>query len=78
MSPASDLSRRDFLNATATIGGGLIVALTLPGATGASNSAVAAAAKPGAPAKGTNSEAKPTRGPKVKPIPKAMPIRAMP
>jgi len=41
--PASDLSRRDFLNATATVGGGLIVALTLPGAIGASNSAVAAA-----------------------------------
>jgi isoquinoline 1-oxidoreductase beta subunit len=41
--PATDLSRRDFLNATATVGGGLIVALTLPGATGASNSAVAAA-----------------------------------
>jgi isoquinoline 1-oxidoreductase subunit beta len=43
--PATDLSRRDFLNATATVGGGLIVALTLPGATGASNSAVAAAAR---------------------------------
>jgi isoquinoline 1-oxidoreductase subunit beta len=42
--PASDLSRRDFLNATATVGGGLIVALALPGATGAS-SAVAAAAR---------------------------------
>src|ERR1700730_6428373 len=49
VSPASDLSRRDFLNAAATVGGGLIVALTLPGATGASNSAVAAAAR-GAPA----------------------------
>src|SRR5260370_34003335 len=43
--PVSDLSRRDFLNATATVGGGLIVALTLPGATGTSNSAVAAAAR---------------------------------
>ncbi|HEY4444479.1 MAG TPA: molybdopterin cofactor-binding domain-containing protein, partial [Steroidobacteraceae bacterium] len=45
MRPSTDLSRRDFLNATATVGGGLIVALTLPGATGASNSAVAAAAR---------------------------------
>jgi isoquinoline 1-oxidoreductase beta subunit len=43
--PASDLSRRDFLNATAAVGGGLIVALTLPGAAGASNAAVAAAAR---------------------------------
>jgi isoquinoline 1-oxidoreductase beta subunit len=43
--PASDLSRRDFLSATAAVGGGLIVALTLPGATGASNAAVAAAAR---------------------------------
>jgi isoquinoline 1-oxidoreductase beta subunit len=42
--PVADLSRRDFLNATATLGGGLIVALTLPGTTGKSNSAVAAAA----------------------------------
>ena len=45
MKPAFDLSRRDFLNATATVGGGLIVALTLPGATGTSNSAVAAPAR---------------------------------
>jgi isoquinoline 1-oxidoreductase beta subunit len=41
--PAADLSRRDFLNATATVGGGLILALTLPGAAGKSNSAAAAA-----------------------------------
>jgi isoquinoline 1-oxidoreductase beta subunit len=45
--PAADLSRRDFLNATATVGGGLILALTLPGAAGKSNSAAAAAAAPG-------------------------------
>jgi isoquinoline 1-oxidoreductase beta subunit len=29
-----ELSRRDFLNATATVGGGLIIALTLPGSAG--------------------------------------------
>jgi isoquinoline 1-oxidoreductase beta subunit len=29
--PGSELSRRDFLNATATVGGGLIIALSLPG-----------------------------------------------
>jgi isoquinoline 1-oxidoreductase subunit beta len=40
---ASDLSRRDFLNATATVGGGLILALTLPGPGSKSNSAAAAA-----------------------------------
>ena len=44
MSPVSDPSRRDFLNATATVGGGLILALTLPGTTGKSRSAAAAAA----------------------------------
>jgi isoquinoline 1-oxidoreductase beta subunit len=38
-----ELSRRDFLNATATVGGGLILALTLPGPAGKSNSARAAA-----------------------------------
>src|ERR1700682_3026938 len=43
--PVSDPSRREFLNAAATVGGGLIVALTLPRATGASNAAVAAAAR---------------------------------
>ena len=32
--PVSELSRRDFLNATATVGGGLIIALTLPGCGG--------------------------------------------
>jgi isoquinoline 1-oxidoreductase beta subunit len=42
--PDSELSRRDFLNATATVGGGLIIALTLPGAAGTSNSALAAGA----------------------------------
>jgi isoquinoline 1-oxidoreductase subunit beta len=44
VSPVSDPSRRDFLNATATVGGGLILALTLPGTTGKSNSAAAAPA----------------------------------
>ncbi len=55
MKPASDLSRRDFLNATATVGGGLILALTLPGRSGQASSkaaahaaAVSAAAVPGA------------------------------
>jgi isoquinoline 1-oxidoreductase beta subunit len=40
--PASELSRRDFLNATATVGGGLILALTLPGRAGPANSKSAA------------------------------------
>jgi isoquinoline 1-oxidoreductase subunit beta len=40
--PASELSRRDFLNATATVGGGLILALTLPGRPGRANSKSAA------------------------------------
>jgi isoquinoline 1-oxidoreductase beta subunit len=44
MRPVSDLSRRDFLNATATVGGGLILALTLPGRGGKPNSAAAAGA----------------------------------
>jgi isoquinoline 1-oxidoreductase subunit beta len=39
----SELSRRDFLHATATVGGGLVLALTLPGPAGKSNSAAAAA-----------------------------------
>jgi isoquinoline 1-oxidoreductase beta subunit len=39
--PASALSRRDFLNATATVGGGLVIALTLPGPAAKSNSAAA-------------------------------------
>jgi isoquinoline 1-oxidoreductase subunit beta len=43
MKQASALSRRDFLNATAAVGGGLILALTLPGRAGNSNSAAAAA-----------------------------------
>jgi len=46
--PAADLSRRDFLNATATVGGGLILALTLPGAVGKLNAAAAAAGAAGA------------------------------
>ena len=43
MKSASDFSRRDFLNATATVGGGLVLALTLPGRGGKPNSAAAAA-----------------------------------
>jgi isoquinoline 1-oxidoreductase subunit beta len=39
MRAAADLTRRDFLNATATVGSGLILALTLPGRTGLSKSA---------------------------------------
>ncbi len=39
MRPALGLSRRDFLNATATVGGGLVIALTLPGPAAKSNSA---------------------------------------
>src|SRR6202453_1438051 len=39
---ASDLSRRDFLSATATVGGGLILALTLPGRPGRASSKAAA------------------------------------
>jgi isoquinoline 1-oxidoreductase beta subunit len=41
--PASALSRREFLNATAAVGGGMILALTLPGRAGNSKSAPAAA-----------------------------------
>jgi isoquinoline 1-oxidoreductase beta subunit len=54
MRPASELSRRDFLNATATVGGGLILALTLPGRAGPANfksahgPTAAGAAPPGA------------------------------
>ena len=44
MRPVSDLSRREFLGATATVGGGLILALTLPYLSSKSGSAVAAAA----------------------------------
>ena len=33
------MSRRDFLNASATVGGGLVIALTLPGRTAKSSSA---------------------------------------
>ena len=47
MSPVSDPSRRDFLNATATVGGGLILALTLPGTTGKSSSPASAARQSG-------------------------------
>ena len=42
MKATSDLSRRDFLSATATVGSGLMLALTLPGPGGKSNSAAAA------------------------------------
>ncbi len=42
--PASDLSRRDFLNAGAMAGGGFLLALTLPGPGGRANSAAAGAA----------------------------------
>ena len=38
----------------------------------------AAATNPGAPLAGTNKEANPSSGPKVKPMPKAAPIMAMP
>jgi isoquinoline 1-oxidoreductase beta subunit len=44
MRAAADLSRRDFLNATAVAGSGLILALTLPGRSGMSKSAAAAQA----------------------------------
>ena len=44
MKPASTLSRRDFLNATATVGGGLVIALTLPASIAKPNSAAARAA----------------------------------
>ncbi len=45
MKATPDLSRRDFLNATASVGGGLILALTLPGPGSRSNSAAAAPGK---------------------------------
>ena len=41
VSPVSALSRRDFLNATASVGGGLLLALTIPGAAGKSAAATA-------------------------------------
>jgi isoquinoline 1-oxidoreductase beta subunit len=50
MRSASELSRRDFLNAAATVGGGLILALTLPGRAGKSNSAAAATIAAAGPA----------------------------
>jgi isoquinoline 1-oxidoreductase subunit beta len=46
--PAAELSRRDFLHATAAVGGGLIIALTVPGPAGTANSAAAARATPAA------------------------------
>jgi isoquinoline 1-oxidoreductase subunit beta len=46
MRPAAELSRREFLNATAAVGGGLIIALTLPGAVGTAISAAVAGAAP--------------------------------
>jgi isoquinoline 1-oxidoreductase beta subunit len=42
---AADLSRREFLNATAQVGGGLVLALTLPSSTGTGRAAAAAAAR---------------------------------
>lgn len=42
MKAATELSRRDFLNATANVGGGLMLALTLPGRAGTANSKAAA------------------------------------
>ena len=47
--PVSDPSRRDFLNATVAVGGGLVLALTLPGR-GRSSSAAAAAGAAASPA----------------------------
>jgi isoquinoline 1-oxidoreductase subunit beta len=44
MKAAADLTRRDFLNAAAAVGGGLILALTLPGRTGLSKSTAGAQA----------------------------------
>ena len=44
MSRVSDLSRRDFLGVTASVGGGLMLALTLPAAIGRSSFAAAAGA----------------------------------
>ncbi len=43
MKSAAELSRRDFLNATARVGGGLVLALTLPSSTGTGRAAAAAA-----------------------------------
>ena len=51
MSQGPILSRRDFLNATASVGGGLIVALTLPGPAGNANFAAAAVTAGGRPAR---------------------------
>ncbi len=48
MRPLSELSRRDFLNATTAVGGGLILALTLPGRGGRPNAAAAAGTGAGA------------------------------
>ncbi|HEV7612109.1 MAG TPA: xanthine dehydrogenase family protein molybdopterin-binding subunit [Steroidobacteraceae bacterium] len=47
MTPVSDPGRRNFLSATATVGGGLILALALPGIAGKSGFAAAAARAPG-------------------------------
>jgi isoquinoline 1-oxidoreductase beta subunit len=56
MTVASELSRRDFLNATATVSGGLILALTLPWRAGKSNSAAAATIATAGPADSTGSQ----------------------
>ena len=50
--PVSDPSRRDFLNATATVGGGLILALALPEARRPARSSAAAGRCRGSPAGG--------------------------
>jgi isoquinoline 1-oxidoreductase beta subunit len=44
--PAGELSRREFLHASAKVGGGLVIALTLPGPAGTANPTAAAGAAP--------------------------------
>ena len=46
MRPAGELSRREFLHASAKVGGGLVIALTLPGPAGTANPTAAAGAAP--------------------------------